>query len=265
MKQCPFCLGEIRDEAIKCKYCKSMIVSATSDATQSCVPSAHPTLPGSPAGSMSDEQNSAQAEAPKEQSNQRKGVKAGIGGWLLFFVISLMFGCLDAVRKILEFLLAADPFRIQINKLIFGSDILVLFFALYAVYFLIMKKEIASTVYILFRLLSLSTGFLVFYGMDNSKMQFTNEKNIIYIQTFGELIGCLVIIPYFLLSKRVQVTFVNKLNREFFLDRLWMPLLPMLEKLHAFLWKTRKFIIFEVIGFIVVTMIITHGFVIMAK
>lgn len=256
MKRCPLCFGEIQDEAIKCRHCKSMIGSAASDAA-SPPPLEH--LPQTLCQTWSPDIGGYDRPAETTIGHDLQGVKPGIRGWLLVFTIALALGCVDAVRKISEFLLAADPFDIPLNRLIFPCDILLFFIALFALYFLLAKKVVAPAIFILFRLFSMFTGFLIFYGAVYYQMQFTAESTSNFALTIGEAIGSLVIVPYFVLSKRVRTTFVQPLNKENILDRLWIPLLPQLEQLSAFLWKTKRFIFLELIAFIFAAMILSHA------
>ena len=254
MKQCPLCFSEIQEEAIKCRYCKAAIDYADSSSVLLSLPQLQPQIINQAWPSAIGYQ-----EQPTDTTLPPPDGKIGIRGWLLVFTIALILGCIDGIGKIAAFLLATDAFNIPLNRVIFPCNILAFSLALLTLYFIFTKKMIAPVVFILFKLFSLFTGFLIYYGAVNYQVQFTAGSTSNFAQTIGEAIGLLLIVPYLVLSKRVRATFVRPLKNEIIFDRLWIPFQPRLDKFSAFLWRTKNFIIVELIAFIMTSMIVSHA------
>lgn len=224
MKRCPYCQEEIHDEAIKCKHCKRMI--------------------GAPAAAVSPEQT-------KSNLGVYKNVQSGIGGWLFLPALAIIIQPIVFIQKNLEVFRMAQNFggRVIIDYPAMITNLIILFCVALVGYLFFKRKTIAPVSFVLYILI----GFSLWTIHDTFAAQF--KAPII-----ANLFTSFVLIPYFVYSKRVKITFTNELDNTIWIDRLFEYLTPFLNTFDAFLGKTRKFLLLEIFLFVVISFVLSSFF-----
>ncbi len=174
--------------------------------------------------------------------------KRGIGGWLVLPALVLIFVPISAVLKNYDAYQAAQGFgavRIYLIYPILAIDAIILISALLLGRLFFRKRRIAPPCLIL--------HFALVFCMWNYADAFLHNYDVPIVQPTAH---CLFFIPYLTLSRRVQNTFTEDLDRTRWLDRIFCPVSSGLEALYRFLRRTRKLVIPGVVVFVALNMLL---------
>jgi len=188
-------------------------------------------------------------------------VDAGLKGWLILPMIAIIVQVIAFFNSLRGFSQAVNPFRLTLNIWIFSYNILLIALTLHVAYFFFKKKDITPIYFIIYRIVLFIPWVFIFLAGD--KYPLTSAAQASLAQPFlAHTIGLLIFVPYFIFSKRVKATFIEPLDTTKTIERVMVKLQPRFDKFGGFLYKTRKFLILEVIGLIILTVFL--GILIMA-
>ena len=153
-------------------------------------------------------------EVKKEEEKYNK-----IGGWLIVFTFFLIIGALSTISRIMEYF--SDDFKNNLELLYINNQVDVIdtinkiayldSFGIFITILLLLsffgRVYIARTVVILFflsKLIIVPLGIYLIYGV-NPELATSPDS----IKSIGSLFWALILLPYFIFSKRVKKTFTN--------------------------------------------------------
>lgn len=187
-----------------------------------------------------------------ELTKTGKTVEPGLSGWLILPMLALIVQVIAFFNSLRGFMNAPDPFRISLNAWILVYNIALVVLTLHVAYFFFKRKSITPIYFIVYRIALFIPWVFIFLAGDNYPL--TSSAQASLGQPFiAHTIGLLIFVPYFIYSKRVKATFVKPLERGKWQEDFMFKVQPFFDKVEGFFNKTRKYIIFEVIGLIVVT------------
>ena len=178
------------------------------------------------------------------------GFEPGIRGWLLLPVLALALQPISFLMSLRGFFYAGHPFRISLNIYILVYNLLVVLLTLHVAYFFFKKKALTPGYFILYRAAIFIPWLYIYFA--GGKYPLTSASQASLVQPLlAHIIGLFILVPYFVFSKRVKATFNLPLNPGLSLEGLMIPFQPFIEKVEIFLHRTRKFLILEVLAFII--------------
>ena len=135
----------------------------------------------------------------------------GVRGWLILPAIGIVIGLIGVIIKLINLLRVYSDFISAGYNVVYYADLITTIFLIgllsYAAYLFYRKKR--NTPYILIAFIALdiiTSAILFFIGMSFGPEVYTEE----YIKQVGMgYISAYIWIPYFIISKRVNDTFVN--------------------------------------------------------
>lgn len=164
-----------------------------------------------------------------------------IGGWLWLPAIALMVQPVSLfIKSIPLFKSYGPPFRLEVNVPILIGDIILLIMVAIVAWFFFNRKRIAPALYIL-KIIIMVLMWEIIDGLINSGIDPP------YI---GMLLHCLVILPFLVLSKRVYETFVEELNSNIWIEKVFIRLSPFLINSYLQLRKMKWLVFVFVILFL---------------
>lgn len=186
-----------------------------------------------------------------EATEKEKRNLSGIGGWLLLPALAIVITPASFVSKNLEVFATARNFggSVVVNCPAMMVSITILSCLALVAYLFFKKKAVAPVCFILYIL----TSFLLWTVHDTFAAQCKAP-------VIANLFTSFVLIPYFVFSNRVKLTFTNALDDAVWADRLVSRTTPFLNAFNAFLWKTRKFLLLEILLFAVLNIVMQSLF-----
>lgn len=164
-----------------------------------------------------------------------------ITGWLWLPAIALMVQPVSFFTKSIPFFKSHGPYiRLEVNVPILIGNIVILFMVAIVAWFFFNRKRIAPGLYIL-KIVIMVLMWEIMDGLINS----WNDPPYI-----GMLLHCLVILPFLVLSKRVEATFVEELNSTIVIEKVFIKLSPFLINSYLKLRKMKWLIFVFVILFL---------------
>jgi len=183
------------------------------------------------------------------ETKTKKEFEPGIRGWLLLPLLALVIQPISFLISLSGFLKAANPFRIPLNIYILIYDILVVLLTLHVAYFFFKKKAITPIYFIFYRVVIFIPWVYIYFLGGKYPLTSASQGNLAQ-PLIAHAIGLLILIPYFIFSKRVKATFTLPLEPGRGLEAFMVSIQPVFEKVEAFLNKTRKFAIPGILAFI---------------
>ncbi len=186
------------------------------------------------------------------QRNQEN--KAGIGGCLLyplFFLVMQPISLLVILTGYSTRRLCPPGYRCR-YQIIWPNvalDALIIILTLVLLVLFLRKKAILPALFVavLGLLFTLATGATMILPNPGGDADPVRSFVVLFVQ-------CFVLMPYFVLSKRVKNTFVAPLDSGSVLDRLVLPVAPLLERFYIWLVGRGKLIFLLVLGFVIIVM-----------
>ncbi len=164
-----------------------------------------------------------------------------IGGWLWLPALGLIVTPISFIFKcIVPIFQNHSPFRVIIDYTILNADFFLLIMVGIVSWFFFKRKKNAAPVYIIFILIMVLL-WEILDGLHDSQ----NDPPFISMIFYS-----LVIVPYFVLSKRVKGTFVLELDKDVFIERLFLSTSSALNKFYNGLVKSRYFIFLIMLLFV---------------
>ncbi|MCD4793643.1 MAG: DUF2569 domain-containing protein [Bacteroidales bacterium] len=164
-----------------------------------------------------------------------------IRGWLWLPAIGLIITPISFITKsIIPLFQNHYPFRVEIDYTIMFADLFLLIMVGIISWFFFKRKKHTPIIYIIYILLMVLMWEIV-DGLHESQ----NDPPFIAM-----IFYCIVIVPYFTLSKRVHETFVIELNNEVLIERIFFPLTSFLKQFYFGLVKSKYFIFLFMIVFV---------------
>lgn len=207
---------------------------------------------GSIGGTDQEEQSSAPGESFKNTGTVKRMIEPGFKGWLWLPILALVAQPLSFLKAIPGFFKAANPFALSLNVYVFLYDLVLVALTLHLSYFFFKKKSITPVYFIFYRVAIFLPWLFIFFLSEGVPLTASSQANITQ-PMLAHTFGLMVMVPYFVYSRRVKVTFTEPLNPEIGLEKMMIPLQPFFDKTARFFHKTRKFIIPITIAFIIVS------------
>lgn len=158
----------------------------------------------------------------------------GIRGWLILPALILIWAPIGFVRlNVLPLLRNDYPLGYTINYPVLAADVVVLLIIAMVAWFFFRRKRVAPPLFII-EILLVTAVWNVLEGLIQSQHPAPVSSMIF---------SCLVVIPYFSLSKRVENTFVQSLDQRLAVDRVFAHAAAPLEGFFAAVKKTRRWIV----------------------
>jgi hypothetical protein len=165
-----------------------------------------------------------------------------IRGWLWLPAIALIAQPLDLFRKtILPLFESRLPnYRYEIDVPILIGDILLLVMVAVVAWLFFNRKRIAPIVFICYIII-----VVLMWEIIDGMFEISREQPFI-----GMMIHTLVVLPYLLLSKRVKETFTEELNISIMIEKIFIPVSPVLITVYLRLRKMKYFVFLIAIFFL---------------
>lgn len=188
-----------------------------------------------------------------ELTKEYNSIEPGLKGWLILPMVTLIVQVIAFFKSFSDFMNNPGAFRIPLNGWIFAYNIILVVLTLHVAYFFFKKKAITPVYFIVYRIILYIPW--VFIYLAGSNLPLTSSAQNSLIQPFvAHTIGILVLVPYFVFSRRVKATFQLPLEPSKTLEAIMVKVQPFFARVEGFLDKTRKWLILEVLGLIIFTL-----------
>jgi hypothetical protein len=183
------------------------------------------------------------------ETKTKKEFEPGIRGWLILPLLALVIQPISFVSSLAGFFKAVNPFRISLNIYILIYNILVILLTLHVAYFFFKKKAITPVYFILYRAAIFIPWVYIYFLGEKYPLTSASRGNLAQ-PLIAHAVGLLILIPYFLFSKRVKATFTLPLGPGLRLEGFMVSIQPFFDRVGAFLNRAGKFLIPGILAFI---------------
>jgi len=170
-----------------------------------------------------------------------------LGGWLWLPALGLIVTPISFIFKcVIPIFQNHAPFRVIIDYTILNADFFLLIMVGIVSWFFFKRKKNAAAIYIIY-IVIMVLMWEILDGLHESQ----NDPPFIAMIFYS-----MVIVPYFVLSQRVKNTFIMELDRDIFIERIFLPISFFLNRFYNTLVKSRYFIFLIMLLFVFVGIIL---------